>query len=50
MFFDLHIMVALKEVGDFAFAEFGVAEFACRGGAAQHEISAFLRAIRGAFV
>lgn len=38
--FYLHIVVALKEVGDLAFAEFGVTELSCWGGAAQNELGA----------
>ena len=48
--FDLHIVVALKEVGDFALAEFGVAEFASRGGTAEHEFTTLSRTVRGALV
>ena len=39
---DLHIVVALKEVCDLAFAEFGVTELTSRGSAAQNELGTLL--------
>ena len=43
-------MVALKEVGDLAFAQFGVTELARGGRAAQHKLSALLRACLRALI
>ncbi len=43
-------MVALQEVGDLAFAEFGVSELSGGGGAAQNELTTLSRAVRGALV
>ena len=40
----LHIVVALKEIGDLPLAQFGVTELARRGRAAQNELSSLLRA------
>ena len=38
----LHIVVALKEVGDLAFAKFGITELAGGGSTAQNKLSALL--------
>ena len=47
---NLHVVVALEEVGDFTLAEFGVSELAGGGGTAKIEICTFLRAKGGALV
>ena len=43
-------MVALKEVCDFALAQFGLSKFSSRSGTAQNEVSTLFGAIRGALV
>jgi hypothetical protein len=48
--FDLHIVVALKEVGDFALTEFGIAELSSGGGTAEHKFTTLSRTVRGALV
>lgn len=50
LFVHLHIVVALKEIGNFALAELGVSEFACGCGTAQNEISTLFGAVRGTLV
>ena len=39
-------MIALKEVGNLALAQFWVSEFTCRCGTAQHEVTTLLDAVR----
>lgn len=50
LFIHLHIVVALKEVGNFALTELGVSEFTSGCGSAQNEISTLFWAVRGTLV
>ena len=43
--YNLHIVVALEEVGDSPLAEFGVTQLAGGGRPAKHELSALFRAV-----
>jgi hypothetical protein len=43
-------MVALKEVSDFALAQFGLSELSRGSGTAQNEVSTLFGAIRGTLV
>ena len=47
---DLHIVIALKEVGDFPLAEFRLAQLSRGCGTAKHEVSTLLRAVRSTLV
>ena len=46
----LHVVVALKEVGNLALAKFGVTELSSGGGAAQNELCALFRAVLRALI
>ncbi len=49
-FFDLHVVVALKEVGNFALAELGVTKLSSGGCTAEHKFTTLSWAVRGALV